>query len=458
MVAQKWVNEPFKLISVLDSYFCWHYDTAKSLPSREIVQLPKFLQRNIRKFVSITEFSLCCRWWYTERGITAHVRSSRTPLLIHIGSSPPFLSFSLFQARSDPAWVPALFPLARLNAHQLTRLEIQDYDSMSENRKLDPIDELIAALGPNLKQLCLLNVWITEATVQAIRGLKCSLDLFSVEGSSFSERIRAEDRNDLIDALLTSPAVASVKAIRLTWSIMNQILDRLPNGRTFPNIAFLDYGVSVYSSPISSVSGWESIFRELSDRIPAVNLTCVLKKHEDLLCDAVTSPSFTSEILDFFLSKGFTPELYRDVNYFEGDGMRVIRQHPIVSALRVGNLKAASLLVSQGFMTVDLSNSDKMRILSSTEVPSSGTATPPVLRWISEQAPDVIKFLLPVGATGIGLFCSATSDRSRLAQAVAMFLVDHPEIATLIQVDMNLELSSPGVTIAGLGQRTSRST
>eukprot|EP01122_Echinamoeba_exundans_P016059 TRINITY_DN8028_c0_g1_i1.p1 TRINITY_DN8028_c0_g1~~TRINITY_DN8028_c0_g1_i1.p1 ORF type:complete len:445 (+),score=56.68 TRINITY_DN8028_c0_g1_i1:16-1350(+) len=382
LVNRKWSVEAFRHVTVVDSYFCYHYNTATRLPGALLEELPKYLHKNIRKFYNLTDLSLACRWWFTDKFLSRH-------------------------ARSDVAWVPTLFPLARLNAHRLTRLEIQDYDGMSDYGRVDPIDDLLRSLGPQLKELLLLNVWLTESTIHAISDLPASLEVFSVEGSSFPERLQV-GRNDLIKTLLTAKALSTVRAIRLTWSIVTPILTTLPNAQNFPNVQYLDLGVSVNAGKLSSLEQLETLFRELPERMPGIQPICVLNKTEDFLCAAVESTTFSDTILDLFAARGFVPEIYSNMDYFEGRSLRDMRTHPIVAAFRAGNIAAAKLLLQRGYLTSALSLNQKMMFLTYWANDKNELASRQH-EWLSSLSVSDLVKLLPSGPSPIRLFCAANT-------------------------------------------------
>jgi hypothetical protein len=333
------------------------------------------------------------------------------------------------KARSDVAWVPTLFPLARLNAHQLTRLEIQDYDGMSDNGRNDPIDDLLRSLGPQLKELLLLNVWLTESTINAIAGLNASLEVFSVEGSSFPERVQV-GRNELIDKLLSAKALSTVRAIRLTWSIVTPILSALPNAKTFPNVQYLDLGVSVSSGKPSTYEHWQALFQELPDRMPGIHPISVLNKTEDFLCVAVESTNFSEAILDLFASAGFLPEIYSNLDYFEGRSIRDMRTHPIVAAFRVSNLAAAKLLLERGYLGSELSLNQKMMFLTywfneQGEQSRGGLQ----LAWLTSVSLDYLCRLLPSGPCAMQLFCANQTPVSHVADYIRTLFARRPDLA-----------------------------
>jgi hypothetical protein len=74
MVSKRWEIEAFKHVTVVDSYFCCHHNSARQLPAVAFAELPKYLHKNIRRFFNLTELSLACRWWFTDKFLSRHVR------------------------------------------------------------------------------------------------------------------------------------------------------------------------------------------------------------------------------------------------------------------------------------------------------------------------------------------------------------------------------------------------
>lgn len=74
MTNRKWAKESFQEIHSIDSYWCYHYHTATVLPHDALRELPEFLKRHISKFNRITELSLCCQWFYTQKTIMSMAR------------------------------------------------------------------------------------------------------------------------------------------------------------------------------------------------------------------------------------------------------------------------------------------------------------------------------------------------------------------------------------------------